>query len=116
MGQNVTRSSPAVSPHRNAFVNPSTATTTTIAAAVAGKIFRVLSVAAVSTIANNINFGSNATAISATFPLGANGGVVLPFNEHGWFQTNAGEALNIVTSAASATGVQVQYIEIQAAS
>jgi hypothetical protein len=116
MGQNVTRTVPAVSPHRNVAVNPSTATTTTIAAAVTNKKYRVLSVAVVSTIANSVNFGSNASAISAVFPLGANGGIVLPFNEHGWFETNAGEALNVVTSAASATGVQVQYIEIAVAS
>lgn len=116
MAENVTSAVPLVTPHKNAFVNPSTATTTTIVAAVAGKKYRVLSVVVVTTLANNVNFGSAATPISATLPLGANGGVVLPYTEHGWFETNVNETLNVVTSAATAAGVQVQYAEIPTAS
>lgn len=113
MTMNVTTTAPKTSPHRNAFVNPSTATTTTIVAAVAGKRYRVLSVAVISTLANNVNFASSTFgAISATFPLGANGGLVLPFNEHGWFETVVGEGLQVTTSAATAAGIQVQYIEL----
>jgi hypothetical protein len=67
-------------------------------------------VAAVTTLANSIKFQSNASDISATFPLGANGGLVMPFNEHGWFQTNVGEPLLINLSVGTATGIQINYI------
>ena len=109
---NVTRTVPLASPHINVAANPSTATDTELVAASAGAKYRVLSVAVVTTLANNVLFKSASSAISATFPLGANGGIVLPFNEHGWFETSAGEALNFTTSAATACGVQVQYIKL----
>jgi hypothetical protein len=112
--QNVTRTVPLNSPHRNVVANPSAAATATLVAAVAGKKYRVLSAVIVTTIANNVNFESNSTDISAVFPLGANGGLVLPFNEHGWFETAVGEALGITLSVATPTGVQVQYIELPA--
>jgi hypothetical protein len=111
--ENVVRSTPKNVTVRTAFVNPSTATTTQIVAAVAGKSYVVVAAFAMSTIANNINFaGGTSGALSATLPLGANGGIVLPYNEHGWFRTVANEALQVVTSAASATGVQVYYVEL----
>jgi hypothetical protein len=34
----------------------------------------------------------------------------MSFNEHGWFQCNAGEALNINLGSAADVGVTVQYI------
>ena len=43
--------------------------------------------------------------------LAANGGFVLPYNEAGWFVTEASAALNFTTSAAVATGVTVIYSE-----
>lgn len=109
---NVTRTVPRVSPHANVLANPSGTGDTEIVAAVAGAKIRVLALAMVTTSANSVHFRSATTPISATFPLGANGGVVLSLNEHGWFETAAGEALNINMSAASATGVQIQYIRI----
>jgi hypothetical protein len=74
----------------------------------------VLSVVLVSTAANSVKFLSAATQISATFPLAANGGVVLPFNDHGWFETAVSEALNLNMTAATSTGVQVHYIVLLA--
>jgi hypothetical protein len=111
---NVTRTSPLKTPHSNAFANPSGIGSNAIVAAVAGARIRVLSVVMVSTIANSVKFLSAAADISATFPLAANGGLVLPFNEHGWFETNVGEALNLNMTAASATGTQVHYIVLLA--
>ena len=107
---NVTRVSPLVTAHINVAANPASLGSNTLVAAVPGARYRVLAVAAITTLANNIKFTSNASDISATFPLAANGGLVLPFNEHGWFQTNLGEALNINLSVATAVGVQLQYI------
>lgn len=107
---NVTRTVPLQSPHINIPANPASLGSNTLVAAVAGARYRVLSLVVVTTLANNVKIQSNATDISSTFPLAANGGIVLPFNEHGWFQTNLGEALNVNLSIATATAVQVQYI------
>lgn len=108
--QNVTRTTPLRTPNSNAFANASSIGSNAVVAAVAGARIRVLSVVLVSTLANSVKFMSASTDISATFPLAANGGVVLPFNEHGWFETAIGEALNLNMTAATATGVQVHYI------
>lgn len=50
--------------------------------------------------------------ISSIATLPANGGYVLPFNPHGWFQTNANEGLNAaVNMAGGATvGINVTWI------
>ena len=109
---NVTHSSPRETPVRSAIVNPSTATTTSLVAAVAGKKYRVVAAAVVTTSANNVNLESGTTDITAVWPLGANGGIVLPYNEHGWCETAAGAALQVTTSAATACGVMVRYVEI----
>lgn len=109
---NVTSASPRVTSHINAKLTSASSGSNEIVAAVAGVRYRVLAVVAVTTLANSIKFLSAATDISATFPLGANGGLVLPFNEHGWFETAAGEALNINLSVATSTGVQLQYVRL----
>lgn len=93
----------------SALANPSASGQSAVIAAVAGAAIRVIGLAVVATAANAVKFQSASTDISATFPLGANGGLVLPFNEHGWFQTAVGEALNINMTAATATGVHVVY-------
>lgn len=69
----------------------------------------VLSLLIISSLAQSISFNSDATQISATFPLAQNGGFALPFSEHGWFATAPGEALNITLSAATPTGVQIVW-------
>jgi len=109
---NVTRSSPLVTPVKSVVANPSTATTTSLVAAVAGKKYRVVALAIVTTLANNVNLENDTTDITPVFPLGANGGIVLPYNEHGWCETAANAALQVTTSAATACGVHVLYVEI----
>lgn len=109
---NVTSASPRISPHSNVGVTVSSIGSNAVVAAVAGARYRVLAVVAVTTLANSIKFLSAASDITATFPLGANGGLVLPFNEHGWCETAVGEALNVNLSAATSTGVQVHYIKL----
>ena len=94
---------------RTVVANPSASGQSAVLAAVSGAVIRVLGLAVVATAANAVKFQSASTDISATFPLGANGGLVLPFNEHGWFETNLGEALNINMTVATATGVHVIY-------
>lgn len=107
---NVTRTAPQQPSIKNIFINASSLGSTQIIAAQTGMSIRVIDAAVVTTLANTVKFQSNATDITASFPLGANGGLVLPFNEHGWFQTNIGEALNINLSVGTATGLQINYI------
>lgn len=73
---------------------------------------RVMSLAVISTLAQTIKFQSGATDKSASFPVAANGGVVLSQNDRGWFETAPNEALNINLSAATATGVQVVWLPV----
>jgi hypothetical protein len=85
----------------------------TVVAAVTGKRIRVLALAMVAgASATNATFLSNSTTISPLFANGANGGAVLPVNEHGWFETAEGEALKITTSSGATTGVLVTYLEV----
>lgn len=112
MSTNVT-STPTVQTNiLKAFVNASSLGSNAVVSAVNGKSIRVTGVALVTTLANSVKFLSAATDISATFHLGANGGIVLPFNEHGWFQTNSGEALNLNLSVATSTGLSITYVVI----
>lgn len=114
MATHVVRTAPLRTAHVTTFANPNSLGSNTGIAAVAGSAIRILGVAVVATGASTVQFLSNATAISATFPLGANGGFVLPFNEHGWCQTAVGEAFNISLGTATAVGVQISYILVQA--
>jgi len=111
---NVTSASPLVSPHVRLGATPSASGATALVAAVAGAKYRVLAAAVVATTAVSVKFQSASTDITGTFPLGANGGVVLPYNEHGWFETAVNEALNINLSGAVSCGVQIQYIKLPA--
>ena len=45
----------------------------------------------------------------------ANGSFVLPLNESGWFETNAGEGLSATTGAGSTSGIIVNYEVIKLA-
>jgi len=107
---NVTRVVPLKTAHVNLGANPSSLGSNTLVAAIPGARIRVLALVVMSTLANNVQFTSNATNISPSFPLAANGGMVIPFNEHGWMETAIGEALNVNLSVATSTAVQVQYI------
>lgn len=71
---------------------------------------RVISAVVIAGAANTVFFTSNGNPISASFPLGANGGMVMSFNEHGWFQTVDGQSLGINLGSAVATAIQLNYI------
>ena len=78
----------------------------------AGVRIRVLAVYVHATLAVGVKFRGAAADITATFPLGANGGFVLPLNEQGWFETPPNEALNINLSLGTSTGCQVVWIPV----
>lgn len=107
---NVTRTPPKHLSVKSAFLNAANIGATLVIPAAPGMSIRIISLVIVSSLANSVSFSSDANPITATFPLAANGGVVMSFNEHGWAQTDEGEALNINMSAASATGVQLNYM------
>jgi hypothetical protein len=66
--------------------------------------------------ATNVTFNTKpagaGSAISCLFACGANGGVVLPHNRDGWFQTAADGGLTVTTGAGATVGVQVTYVEV----
>lgn len=60
--------------------------------------------------ATDSTFKSASTAISPVIANGVNSGAMMPRNDDGWFETTAGEALNVTTGAGSSTGYLFHYI------
>jgi hypothetical protein len=110
---NVTSAVPLASPHSNFFFNissigqspgvPITSSTSRI---------RVLGLVVVAAAPNIFTLRRGGTNISPDFNLVAGIPLVIPFNEHGWFQTFPGEGLNFLLTAASQVAVHVHTIEI----
>jgi hypothetical protein len=93
-----------------AFANPSGSGLTTVVAAQAGQRIIVLQCCVITSGSNTVNFAdSSAGAISASMPLAANGGFVMPFSSVGWFETSVGGGLQINMTVGVATGVQVVW-------
>jgi len=104
------------------FKNTATATNDdSYVTAVPGARIRVTAVVVVAgATAQSLTFKSKpsgaSSAISPLFAFGANGGMVLPYNPDGWFDTVKGEALTVTTaSGGSTTGILVSYKLISAA-
>lgn len=109
---NVTRTPPKTVTCPIVVVDTSTLGSNAVVAAQPGRGIRVLSMVVVAAAANTVKLMSNATSITGLYALAANGGLVLPYNEHGWCQTADGEALNLNLSAATAVGATIQYIVV----
>lgn len=102
-------------PVKRVFVNATGTGDTAVVSAVADRRIRVLSFSVIATLLNTVHFRGATTPISATMPIAAaaaSGGYVRPHEPHGWFQTAVGVALNVNMSVATATGVDVTYIEV----
>lgn len=85
----------------------------TLVAAVAGKKIRVLSAVLVATAAVNAFFQSAADgdALSGLMVFAAAGQTLtLPFNPAGWFETAAGELLNLNISGAVSVDGALTYV------
>jgi hypothetical protein len=100
----------------NVFKNTATNTTDdSYVAAQAGQRIRVTAVAIVAGgTAQSLTFKSKpsgaSSAITPLFAFGANGGMVLPYNPDGWFDTVLGEGLTVTTaSGGSTTGIMISY-------
>lgn len=97
---------------QRSFVNASSSgNTAVVAARGAGIRIRVVAFYAISATAVTVKFQSATTDIAPGLPFGANGGIVVPLNPNGWFQTAPNEALNVNLGSAVATGVLVNWIE-----
>lgn len=111
---NVTRTPPKVVTIQTEILDTSSlgANPIVVAPSSSSVSIRVLSLVIVAAAANTVNLQSTTTTTNKTslFALAANGGLVLPFSEHGWFQCTAGEGLSINLSAATAVGITVQYM------
>lgn len=103
---------------KRAAIGVNTSGENTIVAAVASKKIRVLSLnliaaAAVSLYANNATTGAIWGGSTNKVALAANGGLVLPHNPYGWFETGTNnEALRFNLSSAVAVAGSLTYIEV----
>jgi len=97
---------------KRAILNATASGVTAAIAAVTTSKIRVLALVLTTTAENTIKFQSASTDITPTFPFVALGGMVLPFNEHGWFETVKNEALNFSQSVATPCAIHIVYAEI----
>lgn len=85
----------------------------TIQAAIAGKKIRVLALAMSAAGAVTARFESAAggTALTGQMTMATGIPIVLPYNPLGWFETVAGELLNLELSGAVSVDGVLDYIE-----
>lgn len=87
----------------------------TVVAAVTGKKIRVLACFLIMTgTAVTIRFesGADGTALTGQMTPSQGGGFVLPFNPVGWFETAAGDLLNLELGGAQSVDGSVTYVEV----
>lgn len=86
----------------------------TILGAVTGKKIRVVSMFFVCNAAVTVKFKSaeGGSDLTGAMSFAANGGISLPFNPVGWFETAAGELLNMVLGGAQQVSGGFTYIEV----
>lgn len=87
-------------------------TSGTLVTGVSGKKIVVLSVSLVAESAVNATFqtSTGSTDIGGPYYCAANGGIVLPFNAGGWFQTNVGDSLLLNLSGSVSVGGSISYV------
>lgn len=87
---------------------------TTVVPAVPGLRIRVIAMDLVSSISVTIQWQSSTgpTIISGPQAFAANGGIVRPFNQAGWFQTLVGDALLISLSGGAVVGGNITYVAL----
>lgn len=84
-----------------------------VAAQGAGVQIRVTDLWIMASAAVNVKFASSTAGdLTGLMYFAANGGIVLPHNERGWFATTANEALNINLSGAVAVGGCIHWVKI----
>lgn len=111
-----TASSLKGSARANAFDAIAAGTTdSALVAAVTGKRIRVHSVVinegdtTASTVTFNTKPAGAGSAVFCPLKAAANGVLILPYNDAGWFQTNVSEGLSVTTGAGSISNVAVTF-------
>lgn len=86
----------------------------TLVAAVGGKKIRVLSafIVAAGAVTAAFESGASGTALTGDASFAANGVLVLPYNQEGWFETAASALLNLELGGAVQTSGGLSYIEV----
>lgn len=85
-----------------------------LVALVANRKIRVVSLFFVILGNQTVKFQSGAsTDLTGAMSPGANGGLSLPFNQAGWFETAAGEKLNAVLGGATTLAGGLTYQEVK---
>lgn len=99
-----------------AVIDAASAGDNTLVSAVTGKKIRVTSLYLVNghTATQTIRFesGAGGTALSGQMIFAANGGVVLPYNPAGWFETAASTLLNLELAGATTVDGGLTYVEV----
>jgi hypothetical protein len=97
-----------------AIIDAATSGDNTIVAAVTAKKIRVHSLFLVAAGAVTARFesGAGGTALTGQMSFAANGGIAMPFNEGGWFETAAGSLLNLELSGAISVDGGLSYVEV----
>lgn len=95
-------------------VSASTSGNNTLIAAVASKKIRVLSYTLVCTSAVTAKFqsGAGGTDLTGAMPFGANGGVSVPFNPVGHFETAVNTLLNLSLGSGVQVSGHINYVEV----
>ena len=95
-------------------INATTNGDNTIVAAVASKKIRVLAYSFVADAAVGVAFedGAGGTELSGQMAVVQNGGVVMPFNPVGWFETSVNTLLNLETDAVANVRGHLVYVEV----
>lgn len=103
-----------IGPYVHEPIAASASGNTTILAAVTGKKLRVFSLYFITADAVTVRFESDTdgSALSGEMSFPANGGIVLPHNPAGWFETVSGELLSLELSAAVAIAGGIVYAEV----
>lgn len=97
-----------------AKIDAASAGDNTLVAAVASKQIRVLSLFYMASGVTTVRFesGASGTALTGQLEHIAQTGMVLPFNEDGWFETAAGQLLNMELSGAVSVDGALSYVEV----
>jgi hypothetical protein len=99
-----------------AVIDAASAGDNTLVSAVTGRKIRVHQLVMINghTAAQTVRFESAAsgTALSGQMILAANGGFTLPFSPVGWFETVAGELLNLELAGATTVDGVLAYTEV----
>ncbi len=99
-------------PVKRAIIDKATAATHEIVAAVAGKKIRVLGFYAVAAGAVVATWKSATTAVTGAMTMATGVAVHAPPAGFGWFETAAGEALNLTLGGAVQVSGNVIYAEV----